>query len=49
MGKGEGERGKEGKGKGGKREGGEKKKGKPRPKIIGRGYGLASAVVSFGY
>ena len=27
-----------------KRKGGEKKKGKPRPKIIGRGYGLASAI-----
>ena len=32
------------KGKGGKR----KEKGKASPKIIGRGYGLASAVVSFG-
>lgn len=40
-----GERGKEGKGKKEKR----KEKGKASPKIIGRGYGLASAVVSFGY
>ena len=34
-------------GKGGKK--GKREKGKASPKIIGRGYGLASAMVSFGY